>query len=172
MLRRRGVLLRLNMVLRQLLRIPHGKALLGNRLGQGYRIRRRNQGSRVPRRQAAISQHVAHRIRKLQQAQAVGDVASALADDLTEIVLGIAMFGDQLLVTQCFFERIEIRALDVFDNGQLERGSIVNITNNYRDLNQTRQLRGAPAAFAGNDLIAIHADGTHDDRLHYAMLAN
>jgi hypothetical protein len=45
-----------------------------------------------------------------------------------------------------------------------------NIANQHRHFGQTSQLRGAPAAFTGNDFVALGArrvlDSTGENRLH------
>ena len=61
----------------------------------------------------------------LQQPQRVGDVAAALADDPGEIVLGVAELADQLLVAQRLLERVEVGALHVLDDRELERLAVV-----------------------------------------------
>ncbi|KSV69244.1 hypothetical protein N182_32735 [Sinorhizobium sp. GL2] len=99
-------------------------------------------------------------------------MASALADDLAEIVLRIAVLGDQLLVAKRFVERIEIRALDVFDDSDFKRRAIVNVANDNRDFGEPGQLCGTPAALAGDDLVAIDADGASNDRLDNTMLTD
>ena len=160
------------MVLSQLLGIAHRHALLRDRLRENNRIRRGNQGTRVSSRQASIRQHVADRIGKLQQPKAVGHMTTALADDLTQIILGVAMLGNQLLIAKRFFEGIEVGTLDVFDNGKFESSPVIDITDNDRNLDEPGQLGRTPTAFAGNDLEAVSSDSANDDRLHDPMLAN
>ncbi len=59
--------------------------------------------------------------------QRIGDMAAALADDFRQFVLRIAKFSFQLLIAERFFERIEIGALDVFDDREFERLSVVGL---------------------------------------------
>ena len=99
-------------------------------------------------------------------------MAAALADDFAEIVLRIAVFGNQLLVTQRLFQGIEIRSLHILDNGDLKRCLVIDIANDHWNFDQTGKLRRPPAPFTGNDLIAIDRGGANDDRLYDAMLAN
>ena len=79
-------------------------------------------------------------------------MAAAFADDLTKIVLGIAVLRDQLLIAQSFVERIEIAALDVLDDGDFERGTVIDIANENRDVDQAGELCRTPATFTGNNL--------------------
>ena len=64
------------------------------------------------------------------------------------------MLVDQLLVAERFLDRVEVGALDVLDDRELERGAVVDVAHDDRDLRQPRALRRAPAAFAGDDLVA------------------
>ena len=48
-------------------------------------------------------------------------MAAALADDPCEVVLGVSEFLDELVVARCFLDGIEVRTLDVLDDGKLER---------------------------------------------------
>ena len=48
-------------------------------------------------------------------------MAAALADDLCQRLLGIAEFGDQAAVALGLFQRRQVLALDIFDNGGFER---------------------------------------------------
>ena len=55
-------------------------------------------------------------------------------------------------------------------------GAVVDHAHDHRDLRQAGQLRGAPAAFAGDDLVtralARVVDLAHDDRLDHALRAD
>ena len=82
-------------------------------------------------------------------------MAAALADDFAEIVLGIAMLGDQLLIAERLLQRIEIGALDVLDDREFQRRLVVHVTDDDRNFDKARQLRGAPAPFAGDDLVNV-----------------
>ncbi len=112
-----------------------------------------------------LRQHVAHRIGKLQKTKAVSHVATALSDNLTQIILSVAMFSDQLLVTQRFFERVQVGALNVFDDCKLKRGPIIDITNDNGNFGETGKLSCAPATFTGNDFKTVLIDSPNDDRL-------
>jgi hypothetical protein len=82
------------------------------------------------------------------------------------------MFGDQLLVTKRFFKRIEIGALDIFDNGNFECRLVIDIAYNEGDLYQASELGSPPTSFAGYDFVAIDSDGTRHDRLNDTMLTD
>ncbi len=63
-------------------------------------------------------------------------MAPALTDDLAEIVLSVTMLGDQLVIPKRLFQRIEVGALDILDDRQLERRAIIDIAHDHRDLDQ------------------------------------
>ena len=74
-------------------------------------------------------------------------------------------------VRECLLDRIEIFALDVFDERHLEERLIAprgDLLHDDRHAQQARALGRAPAALAGDDLKAI-ADLAHDDRLNDAV---
>ncbi|MNL20911.1 hypothetical protein D3C87_1421820 [compost metagenome] len=119
-----------------------------------------------------VRQHVPNRIGKFQKAKAVCNMASALADDFTEVVLGVAMFGDQLLIAHRFFKRIEIGTLDVFDDSQLQSRAVVYIPNDDRNVRKTGQLCRAPAPFTSDYLVTVDANRSHDHRLNNPVLTN
>ncbi|CAM5215651.1 hypothetical protein BTHI11S_03443 [Bosea thiooxidans] len=101
-------------------------------------------------------------------------MAAALADDAGQIVLGIVELRDQPLITGRFLDRIEIRALHVLDDGDLQRFAIIRLDQDHRDVVQLGPLRGAPAPLTGDDLVSVdHArNRADDDRLQDATLAD
>src|SRR5690348_2317584 len=103
----------------------------------------------MPRGKTSSSQHIPNGLWQLQQSQRICDMAAALADNLTEIVLGVSIFGDELLIAKRLFESIEIGALNVLYDRNFQRGLVINIPDNNRDFNQTRQLGCPPTSFAG-----------------------
>jgi len=62
-----------------------------------------------------------HRLGKLEEPQRISDVASALADDPGDIFLIVVELIHQGAIAVGLFERIEIGALHIFDNGDLQR---------------------------------------------------
>ena len=70
--------------------------------------------------------------------------------------------------------RIEVRALDVLDDGVFERGPVVDLDDDHRHLVQAGHLRRAPAPLAGDDFIhrGLIGHRPHQDRLHDAALAD
>jgi hypothetical protein len=60
-------------------------------------------------------------LRQFEQAQQVGNMAAAFADDRRQLLLRVAEFVHQPLIARRFLERVEIRALDVLNQRQLQR---------------------------------------------------
>ena len=103
--------------------------------------------------QAAGLQMFLHALGQPQQAQGVGHVAAALADDPGDGFLGAVEALDHHRVAARLFQGIEVGALDVLDDGDLEHLQVVELAHQGRDLMQAGQLRRAPAPLAGDDLI-------------------
>ena len=79
---------------------------------------------------------------------------------------------DEHLVGARFLDRVEILALDVFDQRHLEASLLlarVQLLDDDGDAMQARALRGAPAALAGDDLVPASLETTSDDRLNDAV---
>ena len=117
-------------------------------------------------------QHITDLFGQFEQSEAVCHVAAALADNISKIVLGVTVIGDELLVTKRLVQRIEIRPLHVFNNRDLERHPVVNVSDQHRDLDKACPLSGPPAPFPGNDLMAPLTDRPHHNRLDNAMLVD
>ena len=101
-------------------------------------------------------------------------MAATLADDTGEIGLRIIIFAFELLIAERFLKRVEIGALNIFDNGKFERLLVVRFDKNDRHVMQPGTLCGAPAPFAGDDLVNVceAGDSARKDRLDDALLAD
>jgi hypothetical protein len=121
-------------------------------------------------RQGAFGQHLPHFIGKFQQAQRIGDVAAAFTDDFAQVVLGIAILRNQLLIALRLFKRVEIRTLDIFDNSDLESGPVIDIPHDDRNIHQAGHLSGTPAPFTRDDFVSVVTGAAHHNRLHDSVL--
>ena len=101
-------------------------------------------------------------------------MAAALADDLGDLVLAVFELVGERLIAAGLFERVEIGALHVLDDRELERLAVVDLEQHDRHVVQAGALRRAPAPLAGDDLVLIDraAHGAHQDRLDDAALAD
>ena len=72
------------------------------------------------------------------------------------------------------FDGVEIDALNVLDDRELEDLAVVELADDRRNDVQARQLRGPPATLAGNDLIGTRGAGigAKDDRLDDAVFTD
>jgi len=109
--------------------------------------------------------------RQFQQPQRIGDHGAAFADLAGNLLLGeLELFGE-LRVAVRLLNGIEVFALQIFDEGQFEHGAVIGLADNDGRLGQLQQLRGAPAAFAG-DQFKITIALAHDERLDDALFAD
>jgi hypothetical protein len=59
--------------------------------------------------------------------------------------------------------------LEVLDDRDLQRRVVVDLLNEGGDCRDARFARGAPAALARDELVAVFAEGTDEDRLEDAV---
>ena len=111
---------------------------------------------------------------KIVEAQRVGDVAAALADDAGDVAVRIAVVGAELAVARSFLEGVEIGALDILDDGEFERLAVADVGDDDRNFVLSGPLGGAPPPFAGDDLVGVGdaRDRPHQHRLDDAALAD
>ena len=87
-----------------------------------------------------------------------------------DVVLGEPELVDQLAVGVGRLDRVEVRALEVLDERELELVAIGELADDGRDALEAGGLGGAQPALAGDELVAV--DGLGDeDRLEHAVLA-
>ena len=91
-------------------------------------------------------------------------MAARLVDQLAERFLAMAIIADQPAIGLGLLDRVEILALDILDERDLERLGVAEVADDRRNFVQPRPLRRPPAPFAGDDLEAM-AVRPDDDRL-------
>jgi hypothetical protein len=135
------------------------------------RIRRGQHRARRAGGQAPVTHHLLNFRRQIEQAQEIGDVRPALADDVGDILLRAAELADQRLIALRFFERVEIGPLHVLDDADFQHFDFVEFTDHAGQRMHAGALRRAPAAFAGDDLVLARLTQrrAHQDRLQHAM---
>src|SRR5579875_1584012 len=92
-----------------------------------------------------IDKRFAHLRRKLQEAQRVCDSRAILADLFRNHLLRHAELLDQSLIGQRLFDRIEVGALNILDEGQLEHLLRGYFLDNHRHSRQAGQPCRSPA---------------------------
>src|SRR3978361_1213562 len=91
-------------------------------------------------------------------------MAARFVDEPAKLFLGMGIIVDEALIGMRLFDRIEVLALDILNEGDFESFLVAEFTHDRRDFVEARPLRRAPAPLAGDDLeaMAVRAD---DDRL-------
>ena len=82
----------------------------------------------------------------------VCDVASALSQCARELFLRMSEPIHKLAVPSRLFDRVQIRALDVFDDRNFQDLKIIVVADHGRYFVNLSKLGGTPASFAGNNL--------------------
>ncbi len=106
---------------------------------------------------------------QLEQAKEVGNGRAVLAGALRHLLLGHMELARKALEGSRLFHRVQIGALQVLDDGDFHRLLIGDLAQDCRHSLLAGQLRGAPAALAGNQLEAAASQGTNKDGLNYAV---
>src|SRR5277367_556907 len=150
---------RLAGILTEALDVPDRQTLGNDAVGERIRVGHGEQRPRVPGRNLPARQQAARVFGQMGQAKGVCDVAPAFADHAGDVAVRIPVIGAELGVACGLLERVEVRPLHVFYNGDFERFAVAGLDDCDRDLVQSRPLRGPPAALAGNDFIRIRNAG-------------
>ena len=109
--------------------------------------------------------------REVEQAERVRDGRSGAADARRDVVLAEPELVDQLAVGLGRLERVEVLALEVLDEGELELLAIGELADDRRDAVEAGRLRGAQPPLAGDELVAVDRLGD-EDRLEDAVLGD
>jgi hypothetical protein len=145
----------LRAILRKRLDLAHVEAALHDLTRDPFRIRLPDQHAGMAGGNLALRNVSLHGLRQLEQPQRVGHVAAALAYDLGDGVLAMVELCCKRLIAHRLFERIEIGALHILDDRELQRLAIVHIELHDRHHMQAGALRRPPAPLAGDDLVGI-----------------
>ena len=89
---------------------------------------------------------------EIEQAHRVRDRGAAVADLLRDVFLAHAKFVREPRVGLRFLDRVEVGALQIFDQRQLENFEVGRLPDDDRRFGQAGFLGRAPAAFAGDEL--------------------
>ncbi len=91
-----------------------------------------------------------HLLGKLGQSKQIAHRAARAAHRGRRRIVGQSKLGDQACDSLRLLERIEILALDIFDQRQRQRGLIRNVAHQRGHFLQSRALRSAPPPFTGD----------------------
>ncbi len=116
-----------------------------------------------------------HFVGQFEQAQQVADGRARAAHCIGGQLVRHVEFTDQPVERAGFLERVQVLALDVLDQRHGHGGFIPHDADHRGNVVQAGHLRGAPAAFPCDDLVAhrlarlLSREGTHHDGLHDAL---
>ena len=79
---------------------------------------------------AVFGQHRLHGVGQGQKPQRVGDMAAALADGPRHVLLVVAEFLDQALIGLGLLQGLQVLALDILDQRQLELPALIEVLAN------------------------------------------
>src|SRR5947207_6707106 len=106
---------------------------------------------------------------EVEESKGVCDGRAGTPNARGEILLREGELVDQLAIGARRLDRVEILALQVLDQRQLELLAIGKLANDRRDPLEAGHPRGTDASLAGDELITVDRLG-HEDRLDDAVL--
>lgn len=116
-----------------------------------------------------LGEKALHLLVEIEQPHAVRDGGAALADLLRDVLLPQTKLPRESRKRPRFFDRVEVLALEVLDEGQLEDILIRGLANDDGRVEQAEAFGGAPAALAGDEFERFAA-AANDQRLNDAVL--
>ena len=119
--------------------------------------------------QQAFPELVQNRLAQTQQPQSVGHGGPGFSHPGRRLFLGHAVFPDQRIVAHGFFHRVQVGALEIFDEGQLHGLFVVRLYYHHRHLCQLCQAGCPPTALAGDDLVVAVGHFPYSQGLNDAM---
>src|SRR5262249_47741349 len=100
--------------------------------------------------------------------QGICDRRPVPSHSLSQLFLGIAKFIDEVSICSSLFNRVEIFALKVLDQRQLQNARIRHLFYYCGDFMESGELGCPPSTLTGDELKAIAA-APDDDGLNYAV---
>ena len=108
---------------------------------------------------------------EVEQAQRVGDRRARPPDPVGDCSWREPELVDELAVGEGGLDRVEVLALEVLDERELELLAVGELADDRRDPVQAGRDRGPEATLAGDELVAVEGLG-HEDRLDDAVLGD
>ena len=156
---------------RQVLRIAHGHAF-ANHFASRLHLQvvvERQQGPRMTHFDQAHVDHILDLLHQLEQSKQVGNGRAGPSDRVGGFLVGHLEVIDQAAQRRGLLQRIEVFALDIFDQRHCNGDFIRHVTHDRRDGLDTGDLRGTPASFAGDQFVTIVPGRAHHYRLHHTL---
>ena len=118
-------------------------------------------------RDAAFLEEILDWLFELEQADSIGDCRAIFAAALGDLLLREVKFVNEALKGVRLLDGVEVLTLEVFDQRHLQSHFLRDVAHDDGNAKQSGALRGAPAAFAGNQLEAA-GNSADDERLNDA----
>ena len=113
-----------------------------------------------------------HLGRELQKADVVGDGGPVLPDPFAQLLLGEVTLLQQPVVADGDLDGVEVLAVDVLDERQLQHLLVVGDPDVAGDLFKAGDLRCFVAPLPGDQLVFVVSQLAHRHRLDHALLAD
>jgi len=140
-----------------MLRDHHFQALL-----LGGLALERDEGARVSRADDGRGDRRLHGGASTQQTEGLGDGNAMLAETVRDLLVREPELLDQPAQAARLFDRVEVGALQVFDEAEHELSIVAGVAAHHRRHRlKTGEPRGAPPALAGDQLISVR-QGSHE----------
>jgi hypothetical protein len=120
-------------------------------------------------RQPAIRDRRLHVGMQVEQAQRVRDRGPCLAHSLRDVFLGQAELLDQLAVGERLVDRVEVGALHVLDERDLQLRAVGELANERGDPFEADQASRSHASLAGDELVPVQRLGDEDGLEHTVL---
>ena len=108
---------------------------------------------------------------EVQKPHRVGYGSAALSDPLGDLFLGMAKIAVKPRVGPGLFDRIEVFALEIFNQCQFKHLPVACQADDGRGIREAKLARRTPPAFARDQLVLV-VDPSDDERLNDPALAN
>ena len=127
----------------------------------------REKGSRMTGGKRPFFHQLLNMVRERQYPEQVGYRRSVFANSFCHLLLCQLEIIEQAPIAACFFDRVQVRALEILDQCQDEHGLIVELPNDRWNLSPAEVGSGAETTLAGDQLEGI-ALPANCDRLQQA----
>lgn len=108
---------------------------------------------------------------EFQEPKEVRNGGSIFACTLSDLIVAKVELLVQAIKGVSYFNRVQILALDVLDERDLHEPLVCEVLNDDGHVGERSQLRGAPAALSGDELISV-SGMTDDDGLDDSVLSD
>ena len=139
---------------------------------QGLFLRKTDQSAAVSLAQSALPHHVEQGLRQREQAQGVGDGAAGAADAEGDLLLGEGKLLHQTAIAGGLLNGVEVFALEVLDQRDLELFSSLELAQLHRKLGEAGHAGGAPAALPCHKLIPAVSEVSDQQGLQHPVAGN